>query len=133
MAVLWTMTDPFHALGRPRVRVRARQRGSATVVAVRGEVDLATAPELAGKLAQLSPSAMRDLVVDLDGVDHLGSAGLSTLVHLRASVHECGGTLRLVCGRAQIRRLFRLTDLDKMFALYGTVTAALGADDVLRG
>ena len=133
MAVLWTMTDPLHALGRPRLRVRARQRGTATVVAVRGDVDLATLPGLREKLADLPPDALRELVVDLDGVEHLAAAGLSALVHLRARVHDTGGTLRLVCARARTRRLFRLTDLDKMFAIYDTVPAALGPDDPRRG
>lgn len=133
MAVLWTMTDPLHALARPRLRVRARQRGTATVVAVRGEVDVATLPDLREKLANLPPEALRELVVDLDGVEYLAAAGLTALVHLKSRVHERGGTLRLVCARARTRRLFRLTDLDKMFAIYDTVAAALDPDDPRRG
>lgn len=68
----------------------------ARVVTVTGEVDSLTAPELAACLtAQLAGA--RRVVVDLDGVQFLGSAGLSVLFEANELATREDRDLRLVC------------------------------------
>lgn len=124
MAVQWTTSDPFVGLRAHGLKVRTRRRGGATVVAVRGEIDISTVPELAGRLDALRPADLRELIVDLGGVDHLAADGLRTLVRLRQRVRDHGGSLRLVCGGPKVRRVFQVTDLDKVFPLYDSLSAA---------
>lgn len=54
--------------------------GQRTVVAASGQVDLATAPDLAMALAQAIDAGTPELVVDLRRVDFLDSAGIGVLV-----------------------------------------------------
>jgi len=124
MAVQWTTSDPFIGLRPPGLKVRTRRKGGSTVVAVRGEIDIATVPELAGRLDALRPDDLRELIVDLEGVDHIAADGLRTLVRLRHRVREQGGSLRLVCGNSRVRRIFQVTDLDKVFPLYDSLPDA---------
>lgn len=126
MAVQWMTSDPFVGLRPSGLRVRTRRRGGTTVVAVRGEVDIATVPELAGRLDALRPEDLGELIVDLGGVDYLAADGLRALIRLRHRVREHGGTLRIVCGNPRVRRVFQVTDLDKVFPLYDTLPAARG-------
>ena len=56
------------------------QRDRWTVLAVSGEVDVATAPRLREQLVQLVNQGSHHLVVDLEGVDFLDSTGLGVLV-----------------------------------------------------
>lgn len=124
MAVQWTTIDPFLGWKPPELKVRTRRWGGATVVVVRGEVDIATVPQLAGRLEELRAADLRELILDLDGVDHLAADGLRTLVRLRQRVRDHGGSLRLVCRTPRVRRVFQVTDLDKVFPLYDSLPAA---------
>ena len=51
-----------------------------TVLAVKGEVDVYTAPRLREKLVELVSQGKHQIVVDLEGVDFLDSTGLGVLV-----------------------------------------------------
>lgn len=117
------MTDPFLALGAD-LRIRRRHRGRATVLAVRGELDIATVPTLTARLDALTPDDLSDLILDLDHVDYIAAEGLRALLRLRNRVRSHNGRLCLVSRRPQIRRLFQVTDLDKVFPIYDTVHAA---------
>ncbi len=75
----------------------------ARVVTVRGEVDTLTAPRLASFLnTQLS--AARVVVVDLDGVEFLGSAGLSALFEANELATSENRVLQLVCHSRIVKR-----------------------------
>jgi anti-sigma B factor antagonist len=102
-----------------------RERGYAIVTAA-GEIDISTASGLRERLAGLADSG-RPLVVDLDQVSFIDSAGLSVLVGTakRAAAHS--GSLHVACGQPKIRKLFRLTGLDRRIPLARTLDDALEA------
>jgi len=71
----------------------ARQADTATVVlAVTGEVDIATAPALREAMADAIADGAVDLTVDLDQTTFLDSAGISALIWGRtlADRGQCG-------------------------------------------
>lgn len=96
----------------------------ARVVIVRGEVDTLTAPKLASFLnTQLS--AARVVVVDLDGVEFLGSAGLSALFEANELAARESRALRLVCHSRIANRALEATELRDHFTFADTVPDAL--------
>ena len=102
----------------PAIRV-GRGQGYATVTAA-GEIDIATVAQLRERLFELAASG-RPLVVDLDQVSFIDSAGLAALVGAarRAAAH--GASLHVICARPQTRQLFRLTGLDRQIPLARTL------------
>lgn len=74
----------------PEFRVQRRVAGSATVVEVFGEVDVAAAPELEAALREAT--AAGSALVDLSGVSFMDSSGIRLL---DALLRE-GGELRFV-------------------------------------
>jgi anti-sigma B factor antagonist len=96
----------------------------ARVVTVTGEVDTLTAPQLAGFLhEQLSTAWL--VVVDLDGVEFLGSAGLSALFEANELATEQDRALRLVCHSRIVNRALEATELRERFTFADTVPDAL--------
>ena len=89
------------------VRFDVSSAGSVVRITAVGEVDSSSAPLLRTELeTALDGGQLRELVVDLDGVTFLDSAGLSVLAgaHRRAAAREV--RLRvLASGRAVIRPL----------------------------
>jgi anti-sigma B factor antagonist len=101
--------------------------GGVPVVAVRGEIDVYSAPALKEALAGPLEAERPALVVDLTGVEFLDSTGLGTLVAARTDAADAGGRLTIVCDRDRILKLFRITGLDGIFEIVGSV------DDAVQG
>ncbi len=104
------------------------QRSAAgAVLAVRGEVDVYTAPSLRETLVDLVSEGANRIVVDLEGVDFLDSTGIGVLVGGLKRVRTHGGELALVCTQQRILKVFDITGLSTIFAIYDSVDAATTA------
>lgn len=96
-----------------------------SVLAVSGEVDVATVPRLREQLHGLVAQGSTKIVVDLDSVDFLDSTGLGVLVGALKRVRSNDGELSLVCTQPRIRKVFEVTGLTKVFSLYDSVDEAV--------
>jgi len=107
--------------------VRHRVAEEAVVVTVTGGVDLCAAPAMISELdqARRAARAPRPVVVDLSGVDLLGSAGLSLLLEAEQGCAEAGTPLRLVASSRVVLRALEAADLRQVFAVSDTLESAL--------
>jgi anti-sigma B factor antagonist len=110
----------------PQFRQAAMIDGDWAVLALSGEVDLATAPAVRTRLGELADSGVRHMVVDLRQVGFLDSIGLGVLVAARKRLREGkpAGSLRLVCTNERVVELFRLTGLLRLFPVHASVEQA---------
>jgi anti-sigma B factor antagonist len=95
-------------------RVERRDDDGTAVVAVFGEVDLATAPELKAVLLAAVASGATNIVLDLSGTDFLDSTGLGAVVTAYKRVRAHDGHMRVVVGNPRVRRVFEITNLDRV-------------------
>ena len=98
-----------------------------SVVDVKGEIDVYTAPKLREKLIELVSEGSDDVVVNLEGVDFLDSTGLGVLVGGLKRVRSHDGELVLVCTKSRILKVFEITGLTKVFSIHDSVDAAVAA------
>jgi anti-sigma B factor antagonist len=103
------------------------QRGRYTVLSVRGEVDVYTAPRLRERLIELVSQGSHQVVVDLDGVDFLDSTGLGVLVGGLKRLRSHDGDMILVCTQPRILKVFEITGLTKVFSIHDSVESATAA------
>jgi anti-sigma B factor antagonist len=93
----------------PNLTILTRLDPHASVVVVRGEVDLATAPQLRDAALRALAVGAGNLHLDLAGVTFMDSAGLHVLLATRRRAHLAGGHLAL-CGTSRcVDRLLELT------------------------
>lgn len=102
-----------------------RPDGDSMVIEVGGEIDVYTAPKLRERLISLVNEGHYRLVIDLDKVDFLDSTGLGVLVGALKRVRTQDGSLRLVCSQERLLKIFRITGLAKVFAIYDTTDSAV--------
>lgn len=102
-------------------------RGSATVLAVHGDIDIATAPVLSEALAGIPAEASTHLIVDLDGVSFLDSSALAALVGANQALRSAGGTLSVACPKAHLLKIFTMTKLDRVIPLFSSLDEALAS------
>lgn len=88
---------------------------SGVTVSVRGELDIVTAPRLEQCLKELASMGMRNVTVDLEGVEFIGSAGLAILINAHDRAEIQGDTLALASPSRQVRRLFQVTHMGDNF------------------
>jgi anti-sigma B factor antagonist len=94
------------------------------VVAVAGEVDMATAPMAENFVLRRLDDQVHSLVLDLSGVTFLGSTGINLLITLHAACEAVGAELRLVANTKVVLRPLELTDLLDRFTIVTAVTEA---------
>ena len=104
-----------------------KEQGGWVVLAVSGEVDVATAPRLRERLVDLVTEGNHRIVVDLENVDFLDSTGLGVLVGALKRVRTHDGDLGLVCTQPRILKVFEITGLTKVFAIHKSVDEATAA------
>ena len=110
-------------MGGPLTVTVRRERG-VVIAAVAGEIDISTVAGLQERLFELADEG-RTLIVDLNRITFIDSAGLGTLVGAarRATAHD--GSLHAVCARPQTRKLLWLTGVDRRIPMAATVDGAL--------
>jgi anti-sigma B factor antagonist len=104
--------------------VETRQAGAWTVVDVRGEIDLYTAPRLKEQLSDLIDAGRSQIVINLEGVEFLDSTGLGVLIGALRRCREEDGVLALAAPRETVQKVLRVTGLDKVFPVGDTVDEA---------
>jgi anti-sigma B factor antagonist len=104
------LTETFEA---PEFSIETSRDGSVATVAVKGELDVATSPELIAAIAALEPG-YEELVIDLSGCSFFASSGISVLLDENARAAAEGFRLVVVKAPPQVQRIFDLTSLDDM-------------------
>ncbi len=109
------------------LRLATSEMTGTTVVAVAGEVDVATAPQLRERLTEVIAAGSRRVVVDMSETEFLDSTGLGVLVGSLRRLHALGGTLAIVCSCERILTVFRITGLTRVFEIHAELAGALAA------
>lgn len=90
----------------------------AVLVTARGDLDSATAGDLATLLSDRLWATPEQLVVDLSEVDFLGVAGVRVLLHAALQAAQGGTGLVVVTGtNPLVRRALRVTRADRSLTL----------------
>ena len=96
--------------------IRTRREPGCVIVTIVGEVDIATVARLRKRLSVLAAGGV-PLVADLDQVTFIDATGLGALAGAAREAAAHGASMYVVCARAQTRRLFRVTGLDRQIPL----------------
>ena len=81
------------------------------LLAVEGELDIATAPRMISALSEAFADLDRPLVVDLSRVDFMDSTGLALLINTYRRIKRCGQGFAIVCPGGPILRVFEVADM----------------------
>jgi anti-sigma B factor antagonist len=95
------------------------------VLAVYGDADLHSAPELRERIRGAIDEGAITVVVDLSATTLIDSTSLGVLLGGMKRLREQDGQIRLVVPRPEVRRVFEITLLDRVFPLHDTQEEAL--------
>jgi len=105
------------SIGDPVLHVKVVWQEDRVIVAVIGEVDLATAPRLSTALDEVTATLPRSVEVDLSGTSFFACAGLSAVMRAQHRLAESGAALVVRGAVGAVRRVFTATGLHGLLAL----------------
>lgn len=113
-------------MGAMNFAVTTERHDATAVISLTGEVDLYTAPEFKQELVKAIEGWAENVVVDLSATSFIDSTTLGVLVSGVKRLRPQGGQIVLVVGDHNIRKIFEITGLDRVFSIYEM------RDDALR-
>jgi anti-sigma B factor antagonist len=99
--------------------------GGAYVISLAGEVDLYTAPEFKQQLLDVIGQGGKEVIVDFSNTTFIDSTTLGVLVGGVKRLRSNDGQLALVCSDRNITKIFEITGLDRVFAIFATRDEAI--------
>ena len=110
------------------IKVNVRESdGDAYVVDLAGEIDVYTSPKVKDAITELIDKEHYNLVINLEKVRYIDSTGLGVLIGGLKRVREHGGSVNLVCTNPQIKKIFDITGLVKIFGIFDDEQSAMKA------
>jgi anti-sigma B factor antagonist len=97
------------------------------VIAVRGDSDLHTAPHLRRAITVALDRGASALVIDLTDATLVDSMTLGVLLGAVKRLRPSCGRVTVVCPARDVRRIFEITLLDRLFSLHPDREAAVAA------
>lgn len=106
--------------------IETSQFADHTVIAVSGEIDLATAPQFEAAVAEIG--AGEPMVADLTGVTFIDSTGLRVLIGAHEAAGEHGGKFALVVSDGPVTKLLSITGVGDFLEVHDTLASATSND-----
>jgi anti-sigma B factor antagonist len=103
--------------------IDVERRDRTILVVLRGDLDLASAPSLRETLVEVISGDAR-IVIDMEAVGFLDSAGLGVLVGGLKRARTAGGEVELICSNGEVLKPLEITGLDRVFTIHGGRRAA---------
>jgi anti-sigma B factor antagonist len=108
----------------------AGPRPSPAILALSGELDIATAPgvlRLLNGAVDAAAEQHRRLIIDLSDVSFCDASGLTALIRTHNRARELRTPVFLAGARPHVRKLLRITRLDRGMNVHATLTDAIAA------
>jgi anti-sigma B factor antagonist len=95
------------------LNIQAKREQDHHTLVLAGELDLASASELEGMVAQACADGAREVVLDLGRLRFIDSSGLKAILSARSLCASSRCDFYLTPAQAPVQRLFKLTRLDE--------------------
>jgi anti-sigma B factor antagonist len=106
-----TLGGSLRPRGPIRLALTTRRLPQATLIGIRGELDVLTAPRLATHLDDIVRRDQGDVVIDLTETEFIDSLGLHALLTVQRRLRRRSRTLTVICATGATRTAIELARL----------------------
>lgn len=105
-----------------------RKEGNIAVAQIlKQEITMYEIGNLRTEFAEILEKESKDIVVNFKNLDFISSLVLAALVYLLKLTKDKGGKLKFCEVKNKVKEVFEITNLDKVFDIYPSESAALAA------
>ena len=116
-----TLAGSLRPRGPIQLAMTTHRAGSAIVVAVRGELDILTAPKLTTRLDSVIRRQRADVVIDLSDAEFIDSLGLHALLNIQRRLNRRSRSLAVICGEGPVLYAIELARLTEALGVVSTL------------
>ena len=109
------------------LQISVRRSDDVALIDLAGEVDAYTSARFREVMMDIIEDGSPRLIVSMARVDYIDSSGLGALVGGLKRTSERDGKIIIVCHQSQVRKVFEITGLEKVFPIFDTEEEALEA------
>lgn len=109
------------------LEIKSSELKRVQLLEVSGRVDSLSADELREALQTSIDHGYNKLVLELNGVEYMSSAGLREMVSALKTVKKSGGDIRLANPSEKVKEVLELAGLHTIFQVYVTTVEAVGS------
>jgi anti-sigma B factor antagonist len=109
------------------LQISVRRSDDVAIIDLAGEVDAYTSARFREVMMDIIEDGTARLVVSMAKVDYIDSSGLGALVGGLKRTSERNGRITLICDRIQVKKVFEITGLEKVFPIFDNEQEALEA------
>lgn len=109
------------------LKIESKIEKQTALLRISGDVDMYSSPEARNAIMALVRKKVPTIIVDLTGVSYMDSSGVATLIEGLQQCNQYNGRLLLAGLRDNVREVFELTRLDKIFNIFTDVESALAS------
>lgn len=109
------------------MEIQVDEHGQVRVLACVGRMDAQVSGLLKDRVQELLDKGNTRLVVDMEGLEFLDSSGLGALVSCLRRIKEKKGEIKLAGLRPEVRSIFEITRVSRLFHICETVPDAIKA------
>ncbi len=99
------------------LKITVRKTDGVPVVDLAGELDAYTSARFREVMIESIENGSASLVINMLRVEYIDSSGLGALVGGLKRASERGGKIHIVCEQPQVRKVFEITGLEKVFPI----------------
>ncbi|OEJ93377.1 STAS domain-containing protein [Streptomyces thermolilacinus] len=107
-----------------QLRITTHDTATGPVLAVSGELDYTSAPELRALVAGVTLRPGQRLVLDLRGMEFCDSSGITAMIAARGHALDAGADIALAAVPPHTLRVLRLVGLDQVFTVQADAETA---------
>ena len=107
------------------LQIEVQAQDEYALLNIEGDVDLYSSPDVRAAILKLTKEKIPTILVNLANVAYMDSSGVATLIEGLQQCNKYKGRFALLSLRDNVREVFELTRLDKIFEIHNDLEAAL--------
>ncbi len=108
------------------MEVKGNRQGDFFIVRVSGRMDAGTAPEFERACLAWIEQGESTLIVDMEGLDYMSSAGLRSILIVGKKLKSVNGTMSFSALSPNVAHVFSISNFKAMFQVHDSLEKALG-------
>ena len=109
------------------MEIAVQREGTTVTVKAGGRIDGVNARDFENQLRETIEDGDKGVVVDLEGLSYISSAGLRAILLIAKTLSQRGAKFALCALSEPIREVFEISGFDKIVAIHNTQREALAA------
>ncbi|MFP4325128.1 MAG: STAS domain-containing protein [Desulfonatronovibrio sp.] len=107
--------------------ITSSRKDKALIITAAGRLDTTTASDFESKCLEIISPDDKNIIIDLQGVEYISSAGLRSILSVGKKIRSDGGNLAFCNLKGMVQEVFEISGFSSIFTIHDTMEQALEA------